>query len=591
MSALPQLFDKANTQANTATAANQPDPETGLDVVKKLNTQQAELRIWVDTANEFGHHATSMLLLRRMIDYGFTGPVRIWVGRSDSRKLELFLPGYTAGAKTLQYRNTTIAFQYDNSAAPTAGSLLLCGGSESPLGTLVQRLGVARCTRFLQLQPWNWEKGKNRLLAVVGTLTPPTGLQAVAGTGGQLPSGTYYFQITTRAYGETTASAVVQATCGANGSVQLQWNAVTNAVGYNLYRSTDPGMANATYYRLPDKTSFVDTGLADDGAKQPPTANTSQNISTELLDEQPTLLNRSFLFCAYQDQAPEYDASIWDLYKQNQRFAKIVPLAGMLSDYVENKRVLLLPAYGLATKSSLTWSLLTLILGCESAQRNGHVPSLPIVLLVFDTLTNQDWRLISTWLNGTATIGSEYPAPLARYVTANNIAPLCPLLVNSDASTLESYLDAAVLRGSGVVTVSMSGCPSDIFRYFYGKATLPPVFEGRGTQNLCLNLGRPYLCTNSNEGYPNLMFNELRPPEAKLAWDAVQRLVESRPKAYDENAVADLACTKFAAALGALLRDSTCLKYFADLKLVYGAEGSDKLLKALRFLREKKLLL
>src|SRR5579871_1666182 len=62
-------------------------------------------------------------------------------------------------------------------------------------------------------------------------------------SGGTLAAATYYYKITALSLGgETTPSGEQsQVTTGSTSTVTVNWNAVTGATGYNIYRSTSTG--------------------------------------------------------------------------------------------------------------------------------------------------------------------------------------------------------------------------------------------------------------------------------------------------------------------------------------------------------------
>lgn len=102
-------------------------------------------------------------------------------------------------------------------------------------------------------------------------LTAPTGLTATdGGTGGTLAAGTYFYEVTALdgAGGETTASSEASVTVAVNHKINLAWTAVTNATGYNVYRSTTTGTETLlSGTGLPATTnSFVDTGATTPAA-------------------------------------------------------------------------------------------------------------------------------------------------------------------------------------------------------------------------------------------------------------------------------------------------------------------------------------
>lgn len=90
-----------------------------------------------------------------------------------------------------------------------------------------------------------------------GALAQVTGVTAsspVAATGQTaLASGTYYAVVTADAgisangFGESIASAIVSETVATGDVMQLDWTAVTGALGYNIYVGTTTGLANLKY--------------------------------------------------------------------------------------------------------------------------------------------------------------------------------------------------------------------------------------------------------------------------------------------------------------------------------------------------------
>jgi hypothetical protein len=116
----------------------------------------------------------------------------------------------------------------------------------------------------------------------------PTGLAAVdGGAGGLLNAGTYHWAVTAvdGAGGETPISNEVTLTLAASHKANLSWNPVTNATGYNVYRTAVGGAFGAELLAAANvqATSYVDnipdTGLAvtpSPGIK-PPIIDTTQS--------------------------------------------------------------------------------------------------------------------------------------------------------------------------------------------------------------------------------------------------------------------------------------------------------------------------
>lgn len=96
------------------------------------------------------------------------------------------------------------------------------------------------------------------------TLPPPTNLvDTVSSSGGSLAAGTYYWVVTTTtSLGESTVSNEVTATTGGSSSrVLLEWDAVSGAGGYKVYRGTSAGGENKLVGTVAAGTlSYLDSG-------------------------------------------------------------------------------------------------------------------------------------------------------------------------------------------------------------------------------------------------------------------------------------------------------------------------------------------
>ena len=99
----------------------------------------------------------------------------------------------------------------------------------------------------------------------IDTAVPaPTSLAiSVAGSGGTLPTGTYYYVVTAidGAGGETTASNEVNGAVTLGQIVGLAWTGSVTAAGYNIYRGTAPG-SEVLLVTGVQGTSYSDTGAA-----------------------------------------------------------------------------------------------------------------------------------------------------------------------------------------------------------------------------------------------------------------------------------------------------------------------------------------
>jgi hypothetical protein len=106
-------------------------------------------------------------------------------------------------------------------------------------------------------------------------LGPPKNLAASdGGVGGTLAAGTYFYVVTALDGngGETTISNEVSQAVAVNHKINLTWNVVPNAFGYNVYRSTGAGtetLLSGTGLPVPQPSpiaptvSFTDTGFSN----------------------------------------------------------------------------------------------------------------------------------------------------------------------------------------------------------------------------------------------------------------------------------------------------------------------------------------
>ncbi|SDF78063.1 LysM peptidoglycan-binding domain-containing protein [Chitinophaga filiformis] len=53
--------------------------------------------------------------------------------------------------------------------------------------------------------------------------------------------------------------------------------------------------------------------------------------------------------------------------------------------------------------------------------------------------------------------------------------------------------ELANATGKQIFVISIGAVPMDVYNYFYGNATLPGMFEGQGTSSLVISLGKPFM--------------------------------------------------------------------------------------------------
>lgn len=470
--------NKAFGQIDGAAQAERVDPAVGLGVIKALNAARDEMRIFIDTSNGGGHQTTTLNMVKRLIDYGFQTPIRIFY--DSTATLELFLAGYVAPMTTMKYRGVTLNFQpAQNIKVPEdRAPLLICGGSEATLARLGSRLKETNCSFYLQLQPWCWK-----------------------------------------------------------------------SIDYLVYGNP---------------------------------------VAAIPLNGQEALGKSQFTFSAYAQPTPQRAPDVWALYASNPKFASVVAVANTLCD--NSSRFWTMPVYGLTS-----WKFfVNLALAADRAQSQMPGKGLgrkPIVLLSFGSLLEAQaddgpetgGELLARILNADPNSLEDYPE-LRKRIEENRLPARCHVLSGQARGNFEKVLSS--LPEDGIVVLSMGSTPNEVFNYLYAQATLPLLFEGRGTLNLALNLGKPYLCTtfSADGGYPGLHLDGTPPREAKDA-DACARLVMSSLYSYKtpEAEATPWPSTKLGDGIVKLLTDQPTLRYFSELARIYGAQVNDRLLKALRF--------
>lgn len=144
----------------------------GLEALRTrfTSSQFGEVRIFVSAASGLGHQASSINILKRLIDFGCTETIRVIyeVSKSDPNlpKLKTLLPGFNPDNPSARYilDNVNLVFtafsRGQNPGLDHAG-LCICGGSEDKTN-----YAAADCFNvdlYFQLQPFQWTKQKNML--------------------------------------------------------------------------------------------------------------------------------------------------------------------------------------------------------------------------------------------------------------------------------------------------------------------------------------------------------------------------------------------------------------------------------------------
>ncbi len=177
---------------------------------------------------------------------------------------------------------------------------------------------------------------------------------------------------------------------------------------------------------------------------------------------------------------------------------------------------------------------------------------------------------------------------------------ICPGITDSDLTALLTRLSTE--GKGGVVVVNLPGLPQDLFNYLYQIASLPSVFEGQGTANLALNLGKPFfkLAKVNVNPYPSDLGNAAigqvtgdgQPSMASVlseqlynaTYDLIQIGTYQFKKGFSGKMPPQLLADLLVRQAKDYNSNGPFRQYFDGLPRFYAAAANDKLLQALVFL-------
>lgn len=267
-----------------------------------------------------------------------------------------------------------------------------------------------------------------------------------------------------------------------------------------------------------------------------------------------------------------------------------------------------------------------LIAASALAQKTGEPFKKPIVIGLLNSLLKTTFERLKNYfpLNGEEVKSEDFSEMeqderIAYFIrhwcvenkllqpdTAKNLPGniyICPTITDSDLTTLLSRLKTE--GNGGVVVVNLPGLPQDLFNYLYQIATLPSVFEGQGTANLALNLGKPFfkLAKVNVNPYPSDLGNALPVPSggdespsmasvlSEELYDATYSLIQIGTYKFKQGFSGKMPPQLLADLLVRQAKDykvnGPYRRYFDGLKRFYTAAANDKLLQALVFLVTK----
>ncbi|HAS39089.1 MAG TPA: hypothetical protein DCS93_01355 [Microscillaceae bacterium] len=175
--------------------------------------------------------------------------------------------------------------------------------------------------------------------------------------------------------------------------------------------------------------------------------------------------------------------------------------------WVESGRALLVPVYFSPERAVAEFHDLffNLFLGINYFQKKQPSP-LPVIVLVMSEPQLRGYEALEATFNGSEVynlsipketrINADLKKDSQRYQYLKNMGYL-DFLQNKVKLFKDEEVSAAELRDAvakySLVQVSAIGLPKVVFDYMYGLSNLTMIFEGAGTGNLVMNLGKPFI--------------------------------------------------------------------------------------------------
>lgn len=340
-----------------------------------------------------------------------------------------------------------------------------------------------------------------------------------------------------------------------------------------------------------------------------------------ILENQVVLGSASFANQGYYLPAPVMGATQYGWFADAAP-AKVEPYKQIIAACTGEEALNMMPLYGIGNKlledvaqsaylieaipevRSAT-ALFYLMAAVADRQLNSALPALKKAAVIVNIATNtpEAYAEFETLISG----AKPDSAGLNTYVNANNLttggAASRVLIRSFNSADLNDTLQLLQEPGNDtkILIIKMSGLPLYAFDYLYAQGTLPPVFEGKGTANLVLNLNKPYI--NLVKGkirqflkpvpnwryvtYPTLPISAIPGATAQDIQNNKVFRVNEGIATFDGAVVANFAGTSVSA-LATLIEQSYTVPsptntYFADLFGFYHDENNDKLLLSLSY--------
>ncbi|GAA3927861.1 LysM peptidoglycan-binding domain-containing protein [Chitinophaga oryziterrae] len=508
------------------------DKYTGISIEEMLGYIRAEeeLRFYVDGSLNYGHQATTVNIMKRIINTTtYTGNIVVYYagGAETAQKLAILLPDLNPlniDTTTISYSSCTkITFKpFPVTVEPPQIRYGFTGGADLMTDNFAEKLKV---DYFLRLEPYLWEMlNKNNVTSAVQT----------TGSLDKFNLSKESIQFNSLAYKFTQDSV---------GSVSEHiWTWYTSQV-FNHDLATRTKNVKAVYDAYYDDPSAMSL-LPAYGLHQfkEDAGEISLNLVLSALDIIQSL-NKPLVILHFSDPARP-DSNIFqylDAIKDdiNNGIKALTNLKNVISaTYIDND---LFAAY---SPSNL------------------------------DALINKLTEYV------TPAIDNAY-----KLVLLKDYDGVAYVDISAEIT--------AALDGAGnkqLFVISIGSVPQDVYNYFYGNSTLPGLFEGQGTSSMVISLGRPFMQvpkkgTNDATNYPSSLAASNYSDIAQycktwvtslrdLSFDAfLKKKAPSNPKVY-----LDTLAIITTATLRAVNPAHILNQYFATLGNYYQKDIHDKLM-------------
>ncbi|SFD59816.1 LysM domain-containing protein [Chitinophaga sp. CF118] len=430
------------------------DQYTGISIEEMLDyiREEGELRFYVDESLNYGHQATTVNIMKRIINRAtYTGNIVVYYagGTKTADKLAILLPGLNPGTintTTISYGScTNITFKpFPVSVEPTQIRFGFTGGADEMKDNFAEMLKV---DYFLRMEPYLWEMlNKNNVTSAVQT----TGKLDIFNLSKQsLQFNSLAYKFTEESVDDVSQEVWTWYTTQVfNPDLSIRTKNV-KAV-YDVYSGTPSAMSLWPVYGLHQ--------FKEDAGEM------SLNLVLSALDIIEAA-KKPLVILHFSDPA-KAEANIFqylDALKEdiNNNIKALTNLKSAISKtYIEIEDDFLM-AYSPANLNALINKL------------------------------------------------TEYVTP-----AIDNSYKLVLLKGYSDGSYVDISAEITTALATAtrkqIFVISIGSVPQDVYNYFYGNGTLPGIFEGQGTSSLVISLGRPFMQvpkkgTNDATNYPSTL--------------------------------------------------------------------------------------